>query len=260
MEDKFYYRQIGEKGTPLVFIHGILGFWRNFYSASHALKPKHKSLLYDQRGHGRSFHSEPYTVKQLALDLKNMLDFLNWPRVSLVGHSLGGYVALLFAKKFPDRVQKIVIVDSSPWPLASAGKQIEDILFKLPDSFPHRRQGRDFFKKAVAKGLFSRSMADFLMASLNNPAKGPVRFLFDREGLLKLLPDVRRANYPSILSRLKIPILILRGEHSTHFLRSDFEKSLKLNPQIIGKEVKESGHWLNFEQLQIFIQLLKEFL
>ena len=263
VENQIYYRLIGmgaAAGWPLVFIHGILGFWRNFYSISQAFKRNHTSLLYDQRGHGQSFHKEPYTVRQLAQDLKDLLDFLKWSPVILVGHSLGGYVACLLAYYYPQYVKKMIIVDSSPWPLAQPREQIEDLLLKLPNSFPDRAQARIFFKQSVENNVFSQAIANLLMANLEKNPKSHLKFLFDTQGLLKLLNNVRALDYPSLIKALEIPILVLRGERSTHFLRSDFEKTLKLNSCINGKEIKDSGHWLHFEQPQSFIKALTEFL
>ncbi len=260
MKEKIYYRLIGEGDKPLVFIHGILGFWRNFYSISQAFKKDYTGLLYDQRGHGRSFHKEPYTVEQLAQDLKNLLEHLKWNKVTIVGHSLGAYVSILFSHNYPDYVEKIIIVDGSPWPQAHSVEQIRAILLHLPDSFSNRSAASDFFKQSIEKGIFSKSMADFLMVSLEKKSDGAINFVFDKKGLLKLLLNIREYYYPFLIKTLEIPILFLRGKNSKHFLLSDFKKTLQLNPFITGKEIKDSGHWLHADQPEPFIRALKKFL
>ena len=261
MKNKIYYRLEGT-GPPLVFIHGILGFWRNFYSCSQAFRENYTCLLYDQRGHGRSVYKELYTVEQLAQDLKDLLDFLQWKPVVLVGHSLGGYVSFYFAHHYPEYVKKMIIVDSSPWPVSSQREKIEEILLGLPRFFPNRVQAIEFFKQSVENHIFSSAIAHFLMASLETNSTGTIKFLFDIPGLLTLLSHMKKSSidYPSFVKSLKTPSLILRGEHSAHFLRSDFEKTLKLNPLIIGKEIKNSGHWIHSEQPQSFIKAVQDFL
>lgn len=259
MKNKIYYRLTGE-GQPLVFIHGILGFWRNFYSISQAFKKNYISLLYDQRGHGRSLHKEPYTVLQLAQDLKDLLEHLQWSKVILVGHSLGAYVSFLFAHHYPEYVKKMIVVDATPWPLFVSAGRIKSILLNLPDSFPDRSKSREFFKQSVQNDIFSKDMADFLMASLEQKNDGVMTFLFDKKGLLKLLINVRENDYSSPVKTLKVPTLVLRGEHSTHFLRSDFKKTLELNSFITGREITNSGHLIHSEQPKAFIKALKEFL
>ena len=103
-------------------------------------------------------------------------------------------------------------------------------------------------------------MADFLMSSLEKKSIGAVRFLFDKKGVLKLLSAVRQLDYPSMIKKLKIPSLFLRGEQSSHFSEADLEKTLKLNSLIQGVEIKSSGHWLHAEQPKEFIKAVKSFL
>ena len=253
-----------------MFLHGLLGFGRNFYSLSRRLCPDFKSLIYDQRGHGNSFHKKPYTISALAEDLKALLKETEWEKeqVNLVGHSLGAYVSCLFASRYPECVNRLIMVDGSPWPLAKAGEKIRQMILNLPKAFAHRKEAKNFFQEAVKNKLFSKATADLLSANLKTNLKTsgreqpspPLNWQFDPEAGLQLLSEVRSHNWPSLIKRLNKPLLILRGENSSHFLKSDFEKSLQLNPLIKGLEVKASGHWIHYEQPQIFLSILKEFL
>ena len=260
MDNKLNYRKLGQGGKTLVFVHGILGYWRNFYSISQAFTEDYTCLLYDQRGHGLSFNKAPYTVEELAQDLKELLEFLKLKSVILVGHSLGGWVCAYLAYKEPGLVEKLIVVDSSPWPKDSAGDEIKQILSYLPGSFASREKAREFFNQAVKKKVFSQQLSNFLMGSLERKSTGSVRFLFDKKGLLQLLSAVWQLDYPSMIQELKIPILFLRGEHSSHFSKEDMEKTLKLNSLIQGVEIKDSGHWLHAEQLKEFVKTVKIFL
>ena len=260
MNYKLNYRLIGQGVKKLVFVHGILGYCRNFYSISQDFKEDYTCLLYDQRGHGLSFHQEPYTVEGLAQDLKELLGFLKLKPVILVGHSLGGWVCSYLAYKEPNLVEKLIVVDSSPWPKESTADEIKQILSYLPESFSSREKAREFFKQAVKKQVFSQQLSYFLMSSLDKESKSSIRFLFDKQGLFQLLSAVRKLDYPSVIKQLKIPTLFLRGERSSHFSKEDLEKTLALNPIIKAHEIKNSGHWLHSEQPQAFIIALKNFL
>ena len=260
MNYKLNYRLLGQGGKTLVFVHGILGYWRNFYSISQAFKEDYSCLLYDQRGHGLSFHKWPYTVEELAQDLKELLEFLKLKPVVLAGHSLGGWVCSYLAYKAPDLVEKLIVIDSSPWPKQSAGDEIKQILSYLPEGFVSREKAREFFNQAVEEQVFSQELSHFLMGSLEKESTGSVRFLFDKKGLFQLLSAVRKLDYPSIIRQVKIPCLFLRGERSSHFSKEDLEKTVTLNPAIKGHEIKNSGHWLHAEQPQAFIKKVKHFL
>ena len=260
MSYKLNYSLLGQGDKTFVFVHGILGYWRNFYSISQAFKEDYTCLLYDQRGHGFSYHQKPYTVEGLAQDLKELLEFLKLKPVVLAGHSLGGWVCSYLAYKEPDLVEKLIVIDSSPWPKAEAADEIKKILNYLPDNFSSPETARVFFKQAVKEKLFSQQLSGFLMGSLEKKSTGPVRFLFDKEGFLQLLSAVRQLDYPSMIKKFKTPTLFLRGEHSSHFLKEDLEKTLKLNSLIQGIEIAGSGHWLHAEQPKEFIKALKNFL
>ena len=243
-----------------MFLHGILGRWRNFRAISQAFQESHAVLLYDQRGHGQSLYQKPYSIHRLAVDLKELLSNLHWDKASLVGHSLGGYVALAFSALYPQCVEKTVIVDSSPWPLKEQGEKISQLIKNLPDRFANTDTVREFFKKAVERGDFSQTMADFLRGALQKSADKPIQFLFDKQNLPELIADVRQEDWPALIKKQQSPGLILRGERSAHFLKSDFERAGLLNPLFQIKEIKNSGHWIHADQPQAFIQTAQGFL
>lgn len=256
-----YYIQ--GKGPALVFVHGILGFARNFLSIARVFKRNYSTLIYDQRGHGKSLKAPPYTLLQLAEDLKILTSlFPEKKKISFIGHSLGGYVSLLFAHKYPERVNKLIIVDSSPQPSPIGFQKITHILNELPASFSDPEEGRRFFKEKVQKNLFSRALGEFLHANLNrNPESGVMEFAFDREGLLKILKDVRAYNFWKIVKDLKCPTLFLRGEMSSHFEKEDFERLKEENPEFIkAEEISGAGHLLHQEKKTLFIERVKAFL
>ena len=262
MQQKWNYSVQGE-GPPLVFVHGILGFARNFLSIARALQENHTTLIYDQRGHGKSLKESPYTLLQLAEDLRYLISLLPAKgKVSLAGHSLGGYVSLLFAQRYPEKVERLIIVDSSPSPSPIGFQKIRHLLKELPAFFLSSKEGRAFFKRKIEKKLFSKSMGDFLYANLTkSPHSDRMEFVFDKEGLLKLLQDVRTYNFWRIVEDLRCPTLFLRGETSSHFTTEDFKQLKTKNPAFVkAEEIPGAGHWLHQEQKGLFIERIKSFL
>ena len=260
-QHKWYYYIKGD-GPPLIFIHGILGFARNFHSIAQALQGHYCSLLYDQRGHGKSLKSPPHTLFQLTEDLNSLSALLskNSP-VYLVGHSLGGYVALLFTHRYPEKVKKSIIVDSSPQPSPESFLEIPRILNELPLSFSSSKEAREFFEEKIRTKVFSRTLGEFLHANLGKQNSGTMEFSFQREGILKFSKSIRTHNFWNIVKNLKIPTLFLRGELSSYFLKEDFKKLQQENPTFVKtKEIAAAGHWLHQEQKELFIQAVREFL
>ena len=99
----FNYQLLGDPQAPkLVFLHGLMGSAANWRKITTAFTEKYHILLYDQRGHGRSFQpSSGYKPEDYASDLQQILKELGWEKIFLVGHSLGGRNALNFAFKNP---------------------------------------------------------------------------------------------------------------------------------------------------------------
>ena len=117
VEKRINYQILGKDTSPkLVFLHGIMGQGRNWGSIAKKFSKNFQCLIFDQRGHGKS--RDPGAGVQLgdfAKDLEELLDFLGWTEpIHLVGHSMGGRVALYFTDHHPQRVKKLVIVDIGP--------------------------------------------------------------------------------------------------------------------------------------------------
>lgn len=258
MQSKWNYLIKGQ-GEPLVFSHGVLGLSQNFRTAAKSLEQDYSCLLYDQRGHGKSFHSQPYTVNQLAEDIKILIEEIGFHKIFLLGHSLGGFASLLFADKYPEKLYKLIIVDISPEPSKNLAQGIIDRIKRLPDSFSSLSQARDYLKQAVKQGHLPQDMAGLL--SINLEQKETVtQFCFNKPGLIQFIQDARNYNYWSVIKNLKCPTLYMRGENSMHLPQETFHKILQSNPIVQGVEIKKAGHLLHHQQPQDFIKAVRQFL
>jgi 3-oxoadipate enol-lactonase len=109
---KLAYTRLG-KGTPLVLIHGYPLDHTLWNEVASLLEKEFDVIMPDLRGFGQSTTVEtPYTISDMADDLAGLLDHLKIEKVLLAGHSMGGYVALAFAKKYPQRVSGLGLVSS----------------------------------------------------------------------------------------------------------------------------------------------------
>lgn len=115
------HRDLGGTGRPpLVLLHGLLGSSRNWQTAGADLAAYYHAQALDLRNHGRSPHGEPMTYPAMMDDVLGWLDAQGLERVTLVGHSMGGKVAMLLAARHPGRLERLVVVDIAPktyhWP------------------------------------------------------------------------------------------------------------------------------------------------
>ena len=188
---KIYHKEyLSSEKVPLVFLHGLMGSSANWQSLVKHF-PHHPLLVYDQRGHGRSFKPKVgnYRVEDYAQDLALILEELQWPKVIPVGHSMGGRNAMHFAYRFPQYVEKLVVEDMVP----GAGLPIGKLLESIPTPFPHREAAKAFLlgpfleKQRDDLGESSRKLALFLLANLRHQRSKKMKDIKSKsvEGVVK---------------------------------------------------------------------------
>ena len=105
---------IGE-GKPFIILHGFLGMGDNWKTLGKQFSESNFEVhLVDQRNHGRSFHSDDFDYDVMAEDLKAYCDEKNLRNMVLMGHSMGGKTAMLFATKYPEYLKQLIVADISP--------------------------------------------------------------------------------------------------------------------------------------------------
>ena len=112
----FNYSVLGNAESPrVVFIHGLMAFSANWRKIASRLQNDFQCLIYDQRGHGRSFKPDSgYSPEVFAEDLNKITNELGWDSFHLVGHSMGGRNAIVFADLYPQKVTTLTIEDMGP--------------------------------------------------------------------------------------------------------------------------------------------------
>ncbi|WP_397471116.1 alpha/beta fold hydrolase, partial [Rheinheimera sp.] len=99
---------------PVVLIHGLFGSYENLGVIARSLSEQYHIINVDVRNHGRSGHSEQMNYNLMADDLAQTLDALNVSKAALLGHSMGGKLAMTFALLYPQRVTKLIAADVAP--------------------------------------------------------------------------------------------------------------------------------------------------
>ena len=263
--DNFHHQITGNpQGHKLVFLHGLMGSANNWQRIAKAFANDFHILTYDQRGHGRSFHPPTgYDPRDYAHDLKLILDELGWSASALVGHSMGGRNAIEFAAHFSQRVKVLVIEDIGPDAQVGAIDRIIKLLSLVPVPFASRAEANDFFEKSypdlIAFYPQPRVVARFLHANIEQKPDGSMNWRFDRDAIVQSMRDGRNSDRWTEFANLKMPVLIVRGEQSADLSRPVYERMLKTLPHAQGVEIAGAGHWVHFDQSEVFIRTLKDF-
>ncbi len=264
---KFHYVVTGpERGPKLVFLHGVMGFAANWRRIAKAFEDRFQVLVFDQRGHGRSFHAPPggYQPSSYAADLLRILDELGWQEVYLVGHSMGGRVALEFAAQHPQRVTRLVIEDIGPTMQESGSSLILRLLDTVPVPFSSKREAKAWFDtefmRIFANERQKEGLAAYLYANLIENENKEAGWRFSDAGVRESVAAGRAGDHWEVVRHLPMPTLFVRGEFSRDFPREVFQQVLRENPRIEGVEILGAGHWVHSDQPEIFIRVLTQFL
>ncbi len=229
-----------------------------------AFEPQFEVLTYDQRGHGYSAHLySPYTYENYARDLKLILDELKWTEIDIIGHSMGARVALVFSSLYPKQVRRLVIEDITPGINASSSGTIEKWIRSVPVPFANREAAKNYlfgeFQKNFSTAKQALAMANFFYMNIVESETG-AHWRFSLEGILETIAEGNRHDRWQEWESLKIPSLVIRGENSPDLPRADFDRMLNSNPRSRGVEIPDSGHWVHFDQPDLFKKVTLEFL
>lgn len=267
--DNFYHHLYGpEAGNPeprkWIFVHGLMGFGQNWRRIISDLERSERCLAYDQRGHGRSFKPDSgYSSEDYAEDLKKIADELGWKKFILVGHSMGGRNVLVFASKYPEYVEKLVIEDIGPETKPQAHEYYEYLLNFVPTPFANRDEARKFFAEDFIQKAKTREnvevMAKFFYSNIEEKPDGTLDWRFSKYAIIESVKAGRHRDRWQEVKELKMPTLLIRGANSQELSKESYHTMLASNPMIKGVEIAGAGHWVHSDQAQAFIEALKSF-
>ena len=224
------YTRLG-KGTPLVLVHGFPLDSSSWNELIPYLKDHFDLILPDLRGFGKSTTVEsPYTLSDMADDLAGLLDHLGVEKTALAGHSMGGYISLAFAKKYPQRVSGLGLIASQAAADAPEGKE------------RRYKTAADVAEKGV--GVVVDAMTPKLSADVR--VQEFVRGVIERQskqaviGALKAMAE--REDAMPILSSFNFPLVLIHGD-ADQLIPIERAKEIKsANPSATLLELKGDGH------------------
>lgn len=264
---KFPYQNGDEHNPQLrrwVFLHGLMGFGLNWRKIAQSLGPQDICFVFDQRGHGKSIKpQEGYSPVDYAEDLELLRRELNWNTFILVGHSLGGRNALIYANKFYQHLTHLIIEDIGPEAKASAIQYYEGLLNCIPTPFLSKRIAKEWLLNEFLKtpyGIKGKStLAQYLYANILETPEGFADWRFSKYAMIESIRLGRAQDHWDLWSQLQVPTLIIRGEQSEDLSTLVYEKMLQLQKMAKGVVLPNSGHWAHFDQPDLFCAAILDF-
>lgn len=250
------YSKIEGEGLPLLILHGFLGMSDNWKSiASQLVENGFQVHVLDLRNHGRSFHSDAFNYELMAKDVNEYCIENKIEKFNLLGHSMGGKTAMLFATTFPEKLDSLIIADIGPkfYP-----QHHQEILAGLSAVDFSKKPSRVEVEETLMPYIPDFGTRQFLLKNLYWTEPGQLAFRFNLKALLNNSHEIGKP-LPEATTFDK-PTLFLRGQKSNYILDSDTVLIKKHFPNAEIKTINNAGHWLHAEKPTDFITAVLEFL
>lgn len=256
MTEILYSKIEGEGGIPLIVIHGYLGMsdnWKTF--GTQMANSGYEVHMLDLRNHGRSFHSDDWSYEDMVEDVVRYMDHHAMCEAIVLGHSMGGKVAMKLATQYPTKVEKLIVADISPRGYAPHHQTIFNALKAVDFSTQPTRQEVDAIVGSYITDMGTRM---FLMKSLYWKEPGQLAFRFNI--------DVLDRNEDVVGEGLEMgaqydgDVLFIRGGNSNYIQEKDEALINAHFSKAVIETIPNVGHWLHAENPQMFYDIVKAFL
>ena len=243
------------QGRPVAFLHGLLGAGQNFGAVQKALAARgHRVLALDLRNHGSSPHAATMSYPEMAEDVAETLRAEGaWP-AAVVGHSMGGKVAMALALAHGDGVERLVVADIAPVTYPTPlFRQYVAAMRAIPLRPGLTRREAD---AALVEAVPNPALRGFLLQNLLF-AENPPRWRVALETIAREMPSI--GGWPDPPGRYDGPVLVLAGDRSDYILPEHHARFRALFPAARFAAIP-AGHWLHSENPLAFIAQVTTFL
>src|SRR5262247_4893983 len=249
-----HFEVVGE-GRPVVILHGLLGSADNWRSMSRRLGIHYRVFALDLRNHGRSPHSGILDYDVMVADVREFMEQQALRRIVLLGHSMGGKVAMQFAIEYSEQVDRLIVVDIAP----KAYEPSQRYLLKAMRSLDLTRY-KSFadVDAALAPEVSSESLRQFLLKNLTRDEKGRLRWKIHLEAIDQNYDKLLRGLSPE--RSFNKPTLFIRGGRSNYIEDDDAALIHQMFLQAEIATLPKAGHWVHVDAPEEFFQTVLNFL
>jgi esterase len=250
---KLFYRELG-KGQPIVILHGVFGSSDNWLTQAKILAEHYHVYSLDLRNHGQSPHDPVFDYPSMADDLREFVDTHSLKDPIVIGHSMGGKVAMNFAVAHPDKLSKLIVVDIAPRPYNLEHYVIMDGLKAVNiGSISSRNEADEQLSQFVAEA----DVRQFLLKNLQRKTEGGFTWKINLPVIDKNLSNIGLdLQYEGTFDK---PTLFIRGGKSRYVRDEDMKRIQEIFPTA-KLETLDTGHWVQAEKPKEFVEVVRRWL
>jgi esterase len=244
--------EMGE-GSPVLLLHGLFGAGRNWGGIQKRLAQRHRVLAPDLRNHGESEHAAAMDYPAMAEDVAELIARRGLAPAAVLGHSMGGKVAMALALRHPEMVSRLVVADIAPvrYPPALRGYVAAMRALALTPGLT-RREADAGLEAAIPEA----GIRAFLLQSLDFGGDAPAWKL----GLAEIAAAMPVIEDFPVTGRFEAPVLVLAGDRSSYIRPEHHRVFRALFPTARFATVERAGHWVHADNPNAFLALTEPFL
>lgn len=260
------YRKIGT-GQPFIILHGLFGSGDNWFTIAKLLEKHFEIYLIDQRNHGKSPHSDEFNYNVLTNDIFDFFKTHSISKAHVLGHSMGGKVAMNFARNYPKLLNSLMLIDIAPKNynenLSQEQSQHKTIIETLCNIDLTHIKSRDEVNNILSQKIESEKLRAFLLKSLHRNNSGNFEWLLNLRALKENLENISGGFINDEWENIEItgfPVLFVKGGLSNYISKDDEVLINKIFPAAEIFEIPNTGHWLHAENPQMLAQKIISFI
>ncbi|MHA6250170.1 alpha/beta fold hydrolase [Pontibacter sp. CAU 1760] len=252
---KLHYKEMGH-GQPLLILHGLFGTLDNWQTLANRFAEHYNVFLVDLRNHGRSPHSDEHSYDLMADDVLELVDELGIPTPAIIGHSMGGKVAMKYALKYPTRITKLIVVDIAPKAYPPHHDEIIEALKSVKlDGVTSRSE----IDKQMAQHIKENDVRLFLMKNLYRTEQNSFAWRMNIDALANNYDKISTAITADI--PFKKHTLFIKGGKSGYIKPEDIYSSIEHLFTLVEVEtIPDAGHWVHAQAPDQVYDLVTTFL
>ena len=243
-------------GRPVTILHGLFGSGRNWRSIAQQLAARHRVLAFDLRNHGASPWAEGMSYGEMVEDLRASLRARGIAHTALLGHSMGGKVAMLTALLYPAEIDRLVVVDIAPAPNPPT---LLAYVRAMRTADLHGVMRRGDVDARLAETVHDPAERAFLLQNLIID-EDTARWRLNLDAIEREFPEI--VGFPALPAgtAYRGPTLFVAGARSDH-IRPGHEQGIRqLFPRARIARIEGAGHWVHAEQPQEFLRTVEAFI
>ena len=246
-----------EKINTLFIFHGLYGRGKNWQSFAKKMSENEKTTVVtvDLRNHGGNIFKENMSYTLMMEDIFDLLNYLEIKKTNLLGHSMGGKLAMLITLLKPNYINKLIIADIAPINYANDNQNIIDALYNLDLNLIKNRNHAD---ELLSKEIDQKFLRAFLLQNIKH-VEGDYHWSINLKTIKKSMNDLR--SFPKIDQNHKVDTksLCIYGQNSEYVNVNHFQIFKKYFSNILFHKIKNTGHFLHIENPDEFYEVSKNF-